>query len=362
MSDSLRVYSAIERKVCHLLPQEEPARQTNLSLMITGAVRSRSVQQRKIAGEVPFAAQATSLMQRQRRFLMNHHVDEAAYYRPFITPFVQARSCRALPLIIDSSPAGRYCQMLMTSMGYCRRALPLSWAVRRGKKGHFPAETHREVLDRAAELLPREAMVVLVGDGEFGYPARAADARQRGWDFVLRTAEDNVIWIAGEPFPLRQFRVEPGESLWLEEVLWTHQHFGPVNVLVIWNEREKEPMYLISSFSLPEETSYWYRRRPWIETLFRDDKSMGFHLHLSRLRHLDRMARLLLMVALAYLWMMYLGTLVLLGGLQRLVDRGDRRDCSFFTIGCEWLRRLLKLDEPIPVGFYPYPYLFLPEV
>jgi len=92
----------------------------------------------------------------------------------------------------------------------------------------------------------------------------------------------------------------------------------------------------------------------------RNDKSMGFQLHLSRLHHPERMTRLLLAVALAYLWMMYLGTLALLGRLQRAVDRSDRRDCSFFTIGCEWLRRLLKLNKYIPVGFCPYPYLRSP--
>ena len=336
MSDSLRVYSAIKVKVCQLLSDEEEARQINLSLMITGIVRSRSVQQRKIAGEVPFAAQVTSLMQRQRRFLMNRHVDVDAYYRPFITPFVQARCQKqAVPLIIDSNPAGRYCQMLMTSIGYHGRALPLSWETRKGQKGHFPAEAHDRVLDRTAQLLPEEALVVLVGDGEFGYPARAADARRRGWDVVLRTGEDDIIWIEGEAHALREFRVGPGESLWLEDVLWTHERWGPVNVLVTWNEGEKSSMYLVTSFPLPEETAYWYRYRFWTEPLFRDDKSMGSHLHLSHLRHPERMSRLLLVVALAYLWIMYLGTLALLGGLQRLVDRSDRRDCSLFTIGYE---------------------------
>ena len=163
----------------------------------------------------------------------------------------------------------------------------------------------------------------------------------------------------GEAHALREFRVEPGESLWLEEVLWTHERWGPVNVLVTWNEREKSTMYLVTSFPLPDETAYWYRYRFWTEPLFRDDKSMGFHLHLSHLRHPERMARLLLAVALAYLWIMYLGTLALLGRLQPLVDRSDRRDCSLFTIGYEWLRRLLKLDKPIPVRFCPYPHLRL---
>lgn len=64
---NLWVYSAIKARICQVLPsleqspREEPAHQVNLSLMITGIVCSRSVQQRKIDGEVPFAAQATSL-------------------------------------------------------------------------------------------------------------------------------------------------------------------------------------------------------------------------------------------------------------------------------------------------------------
>jgi hypothetical protein len=45
-------------------------------------------------------------------------------------------------------------------------------------------------------------------------------------DYVLRTADSDVIWIEGEPSPLRKFRVAPGQSLWLEEILWTYQRGG----------------------------------------------------------------------------------------------------------------------------------------
>ena len=44
-------------------------------------------------------------------------------------------------------------------------------------------------------------------------------------------------------------------------------------------------------------------------------------------------------------------------GLAKLVDRTDRRDRSLFTIGRQWLNRLLKLDEAIVVSFFPYPLL-----
>jgi hypothetical protein len=67
-----------------------------------------------------------------------------------------------------------------------------------------------------------------------------------------------------------------------------------------------------------------------------------------RLRHPERIARLMLAVALAYLWLCSLG--VRLIHRAKLVDRTGRRDRSVFTIGRQRLNRLLKLDQPIPVS------------
>jgi len=113
-------------------------------------------------------------------------------------------------------------------------------------------------------------------------------------------------------------------------------------------------MYLVTSFDLPDEALYWYKRRFWIEPMFRDDKSMGFHLQTSHLRDPKRMERLLLIVSLAYLWILFLGSLVVFCGAVRLIDRADRRDCSLFSYGLRWLRRLLKLDLHVSVRFCPY--------
>ncbi len=71
------------------------------------------------------------------------------------------------------------------------------------------------------------------------------------------------------------------------------------------------------------------------------------------------MMRLLLVVCLAYLWVMFLGCMALISGCRHLIDRKDRRDGSLFTYGLRWLRRLLKTDAYIPVRFCPYPFLRL---
>jgi hypothetical protein len=359
MSDSLRTYHAVKERVCQALPAEDAYLVSNVSLMVTGLVRSRSVQQKEIASEVPLRTQDRSFEQRQRRFLMNERVDVDQVYALFVRPFMQACKGHMIPIILDGSAAGYHCQMLMAAVGYQHRALPLTWLARQGHRGHFLAAHHLDVTRRAAALVPEDTDVVLLGDGEFGNVPLADDATRRGWFFVFRTCCDDTIWLDGEQHTLGEFRVQPDEVLWLESVHWTTEQFGPVNIVVTWNEDEQAPMYLVTNFDLPDETLYWYRRRFWIEPMFRDDKSMGLHLHTSHLRDPKRMERLLLIVSLAYLWILFLGTLVVFCGAVRHIDRADRRDCSLFSYGLKWLRRLLKLDLHLPVQFYPYPSLHL---
>jgi hypothetical protein len=106
-----------------------------------------------------------------------------------------------------------------------------------------------------------------------------------------------------------------------------------------------------------EEARYWYRKRSWIEPVFGDIKGHGFDLQNSRLRHPQRISRLMLAVALAYLWLLFLGVTAVITKVAKLVDRTDWRDCSLFTIGRQTLDRLLRLDQPIIVCFFPFPLL-----
>lgn len=129
---------------------------------------------------------------------------------------------------------------------------------------------------------------------------------------------------------------------------------------MVWDDRHQRCVPLVTNFILCQEARYWYRKRPWIEPLFGDIKGHGFDFQTSRLRHPDRLSRLMLAVALAYLWLCFLGSVAVMWGRAKWVDRTDRRDRSIFTIGRQWLNFLLKLDKPIPVGFTPFPFLRLP--
>jgi len=48
-----------------------------------------------------------------------------------------------------------------------KRALPITWLVAEGSKGHFSEESHITLIEQVNEILPEGADVMFLGDGEF---------------------------------------------------------------------------------------------------------------------------------------------------------------------------------------------------
>ena len=136
----------------------------------------------------------------------------------------------------------------------------------------------------------------------------------------------------------------------LSNVYFTRQDVGPVNIAFIWNEQEQEHLYLVTSAQSLQVAQTWYRRRFKIETLFADAKSRGFGLDKSGIRHPNRMARFVIAVFLAYIWMLYLGILVIQDHQLGLVARTDRFMHSLFQLGRLYLDRILEEGWDIPVS------------
>ena len=93
----------------------------------------------------------------------------------------------------------------------------------------------------------------------------------------------------------------------------------------------------------------------WIEEMFGDFKRHGFDLEATCLRHVERLSRLTLAVALLYVWPFACGTKVIKACKRRLVDRNDRRNLSIFRIGSDFLKRCIANQSPCPLP--PVPYL-----
>lgn len=151
-----------------------------------------------------------------------------------------------------------------------------------------------------------------------------------------------------------------GESQQINDLCFTLQDVGPVNIAFIWNPQDQEHIYLVTSAQTLEQTQRWYRRRFKIETLFADAKSRGFGLDKSGIRHAARMERFVMAVFLAYIWMIYLGVLLIQDRKLDLVVRTDRFMHSLFQLGRLYLDRILEEGWEIPVSVQlPHPSSFV---
>ena len=141
---------------------------------------------------------------------------------------------------------------------------------------------------------------------------------------------------------LEDIAPSPGQSCQLNRLYFTQKEIGPVNIAFIWHEEKQEHIYLVTSATTLEQSRRWYKRRFKIETLFADSKSRGFGLDKSGIRHAQRMARFVMAVFIAYIWMIYLGVLVIQTGHLDLIARTDRFTHSLFQLGRLYLDRILE--------------------
>lgn len=283
-----------------------------------------------------------------RRWLKNEKVDVELYYLPFMEKLIKCLAKQSLVLIIDGSTTARGCMTLMVSMVYQGRALPLLWVTRKGKKGHFPETMHVELIQAVKVMIPELAEVVCLGDGEFDGTEWLQTIAGFGWKYVCRTAKTSIFYEDGERFSFQDICPEHGDYTEIQELEFTDNRSIIVNAVVYWGRQYQDPLYLVTNVATGGEAYRWYRKRFKIETLFSDMKSRGFNLHKSGLSEQGRVSRLLIAVALAYIWLVYLGALTLQKGWNKIIHRTDRCDLSLFQLGKRLLCYLLKQEMPLP--------------
>ena len=357
MSDTYRRYRAIKTALmqCFGPMKGHQMRHLNtLVALICGIIGARHVHLSRVADHAPaYGILQESLIMRLRRWLQNTNVTWETYMMPVARELLQALAHEPLVLVIDGTTVGRGCMALMISVVYGHRALPLAWVVQRRAKGHFPQAMHCALLAQVIPLIPPGATVYILGDGEFDGIEWLAAIEAQGWHYVCRTSPSLLMTAFDHQFPIGEVPLAPGQAWYCPDARFTAREYGPLMIIGCWEEGEKDPIYLLTNLASPEEAVALYEKRALIETLFSDQKERGFHLQASHLYVPERLERLLIATALAYIWSVYLGVHALTPPWRRRVHRGDRCDLSLFQLGMHLLAYCLKEGFPIPKGFLP---------
>ena len=350
-----KLYHTWIDQIRQLCPQARKALIHNFTWLLVGIYLSGSVHLSKVANKIPGHAKLNSTVQRLRRLLQSA-ICVRKWYGTTAEMLIQSQAEHGtVRLILDGSKVSFHHQLLMVSIAYRRRAIPIVWTWVKGR-GHSTAIKQLALLRYVYKLIPSNVSVSVVGDCEFGAIAVLDQLDTWAWQYVLRQQSDVLIDLTlhnhWQCFGDAVSR--PGQSNWLGCGFLTKTHVYETYLLAHWKRGEKTPWLLATNYSSKEQALRAYRRRMWIEEMFGDFKGHGFNLEDSHLRHFLRLSRLTLAVVLLYVWLIAFGSRVIKNGQRSLVDRADRKDFSIFRIGHNMAERLLTNSQSFGIVLVPY--------
>ena len=360
-----KIFTEVQKSLRELSPQDLQGhalkRINTLSGMVSGMIEKGKSHLSKIGTGLTGDLNAHSQEIHAKRFLENKYTDYKVHYLPYLSHFIASFSQNKaylatylansldLKLVIDGSQMGSKFVVLMLSVVVGKRAIPIFWLVKKGKKGHFPTDMHLHVIGQSIKalrsFLPSKTTFTLLGDGEFDSVDLQRFCRQDlGINYVFRTASDALMSENGDEFRPKDIKLDnKTTTLFIPSIDYSKELFEDVNFLYWFDHKiYDQPLFLISNLDNTLDIIHAYKQRFAIETMFKDFKSRGFNLHKSRLQKDKAIFNLILVAALAFCFLMIFGLMNQDNPLKIKVQRIDKNVNSIFSFAILLLQFIIK--------------------
>ena len=323
--------------------------QANVALFSYGVIQAESCQQGAIARAVSSGEQVESTARRFRRWLDNASVDLHAFFQAWSRWVVSSVGGEQITLLVDETKLQDRIGVMMVGLAWQGRCLPLAWRTyRANSEADYPAEGQvgmiRALLEQVKAGIGESARVLVLADRGIGCsPALCRVVEALQWHYLFRVTSQTKLVTDEQDYSIAQ-QVRPGE-VWMQSGrVFKQRGQIPAHARAIWSVGYDEPWALVTNDA--QLTGYEYARRNWQEQSFRDLKSGGWHWGNSRIRSPLHVANLLVLLAIAYTWMVALGSQAVAAGIaQPLVRRPDgshRRLWSLFREGLRYFVQVLQ--------------------
>lgn len=319
-----------------------------LAILVASAMRVERVSLANIGRSM--LGTAKHQIKRCWRFCRNDRIETADAMRGVVRKVLKRRN-RAKPLIVALDWVDiRQFQTLMASVVFKGRSVPICWSS--CKKHVYEGHKSRNAFEESLllvlrSMIPSDRKIILLADRGFGRTELARFCQRQGFDYVIRINPDVHVRCVSYRGKLIDYPVHQGICKLLKSVAYRQHHSVTQNIVVRWVRnlpaKRDECWFLMSSLAAgPARISRLYGQRMTIEQLFRDNKSKrhGWSLRDTQITRADRLDRLLLILAIAYLLLCGIGLLALRTGKPGQWTASSRNDCSVFRIGREMLAKL----------------------
>src|SRR4051794_15903780 len=158
-------YDTIMAQLTSQLPNLRPRLRDPLTCALVGMSQAVSAQQRAIAGAMPVRTKQHSKIQRLRRLLDNAKLTATDVYQPIVRQALTGLRRQRVHLLLDRVVLTDTQNVLVVSLGFRRRSLPLVWHIL-PHQGSSNLTDQQKVLRAAAKLLPPDVRITVHADSE----------------------------------------------------------------------------------------------------------------------------------------------------------------------------------------------------
>jgi len=301
----------------------------NVRVFTQGVARSKSSHLRQIAGSS--GGNADSQRRRLQRFVTNKKPIEG-FFVSWTRSLIKALALDEIVLVVDETKLKDMFGVMVVGLAYKERCIPLAWQVYYANSSEdYPAEGQNQMilslLHHVKAGMPAKKRVLVLADRGIGMSSDLMRGIiEMGWTFLFRvTKQSKIVLPDGQDVCFHAQVTAPGQSYQASGTVFKKRGHIPGHVRVLWGEEAKEPWALVTN---DVSIDGWdYAQRMWIEESFRDLKSHGWQVEESSLEHPERMARLWVLLVVAYAWMLFWGAMLEMEG--KTCARKRRKDGSY---------------------------------
>lgn len=302
-----------------------PAQQANVALFVGGTVLADSgCESALVAALVQLTADgehpptANALRERLRDFLRDGAAKAAPCrteltisdcVAPLVRWVLELLPDQDVALALDATTHGEV-TALVVSLLYRGHAIPVAWAMRgTAEKGAW-MPILVQLVEQVLAAFPTSRRVVGMADEGLWSPRLFRCMCAAGCVPLIRLHQTTMVTpLGGQPIVAERLAPTPGTA-WVGRATVfqgraTRQY---ATVIVVWVPGTEEPWVLITTGAPAAVGPLWYRMRFWIESGFRDLKSMGWSWDRTRRVDCTRVERHWLILALATLYALAYGT------------------------------------------------------
>jgi hypothetical protein len=331
--------------VCSLSLRKSQAK--TLSILVAAAMRVQRVSMANIGRSM--GGMVKHQIKRCWRFCSNQRIETADAMRPIVAKLLKKRKKKLL-VAVDWVDIKGF-QTLVASIVLKGRSIPIAWASTTNHvyDGHRSRNAFEEsLLLVLRDMIPRSIKVVILADRGFGRTALASFCQKQGFGYLIRIQPSVTVRLKGFHGKLLDYPVKKGIARVLRRVSYRSDGAVTQSVVVHWprnlpKKRDECWFLMTDQPGTARQLCKLYGQRMTIEQLFRDNKSKrnGWSLRDTQITKPDRIDRMLLILAIAYLLLCGIGLIAkTLFPPSQWCSTNRNRECSIYTIGIIMLEKI----------------------